>query len=112
MNALMIDETTPIAALTVGQFRELFNMMATPAPIVPSEEAPEVFDKKRCSEITGYSINTINRFICERKIPYYKSYGRVFFKREEILNWMLSQRFETAAEFCYKKDNELTAKRR
>lgn len=106
-----ITEQTPIAALTIGQFRELFKEIASTFPSQPKDDIPEVFGKNICSVVTGYSINSINRFICEKKIPYYKSFGKVFFKKADIMEWLLSNRIETVNEFCDRKDEELLTRK-
>lgn len=102
-----ITDQTPIAALTIGQFRELFKQIAHTIAPQQKDDIPDVFGKDMCVKITGYSLNSINRFICEKKIPYYKSFGKVFFKKAEIIDWLLSNRIETADEFCERKNNEL-----
>ena len=60
---------------------------------------PETLNKSGVSEITGYSVNTINRMICDKTIPYYKMQSRVLFKRAEIESWMFKKRISTSAEY-------------
>lgn len=108
MEAFIITEQTPIAALTVGQFKKLFNDIATaisPQPV--GDDIPDIFGKDVCVKVTGYSLNSINKFVSERKIPYYKNFGKVLFRKDEIRTWLLSGRVETTAEFCDRKDEEL-----
>jgi predicted DNA-binding transcriptional regulator AlpA len=99
---------TPLAALTIRQFKELLVDMVKPQPISLSEQKvfPETFGKKECSKLTGYSVNTINKKICEKKIPYYKKNARVIFKRNEIEDWLLSNRIQTVEEFIEQKENQ------
>lgn len=44
--------------------------------------------------LTGLSKGAIYKMTCAKKIPHYKSQGGklLFFKKEDISNWMLSQR--------------------
>jgi len=101
---------TPLAALSIGQFKELLNLMIKPLPIqlTPTkDDFPDTFGKIICSELTGYAVNTINKMICERKIPFYKKNAKVIFKRDEILNWLLSNRVKTTEEYIEEKDCEL-----
>lgn len=93
-----INENTPIAALTIRQFRELIGEILKPDP--PKEELPEIIGKKQCKELTGYAVNTINRLICDKKIPFYKmgevgGNGRVYFKRDEVIAWMTKSKIKT-----------------
>lgn len=101
---------TPLAALTIGQFKELVGSMIQPQPIIQSKENsfPETFGKKECSQLSGYAVNTINKMICEKAIPFYKKNARVIFKREEIEAWLLSNRIQTVEEFIEEKENNLT----
>lgn len=107
-----ITEQTPIAALTIGQFKELFQQMASTLMPQPKDDIPDIFGKSTCVKLTGYSLNSINRFICEKKIPYYKSFGKVFFKKVEIIDWLLCNRVETSEEFCERKDTELLKRKK
>ncbi len=100
----------PLAALSIGQFKEFLQEWAMPAVPSSQDEAPEAFGKAECSKMTGFAINTINRFICDRTIPYYKMNSRVLFKRDEIKDWMLSKRVGTNAEFVAVKEVQLSKK--
>ena len=101
---------TPLAALTIGQFKELIVAMVPSQPIIqPQQETfPETFGKKECSLFTGYAVNTINKMICEKAIPFYKRNAKVIFKRTEIESWLLVNRIQTIEEYVDKKENELS----
>lgn len=105
---------TPIAVLTVGQFKELINTLIEAEPIKSEAtvELPETFGKKECSQLTGYAVNTINKMICERKIPFYKKNARVIFKKSEIENWLLSNRVQTHDEYIEMKENQQMERRK
>ena len=100
---------TPLAALTIGQFKELLGDMVKPQPIPQSDQNtfPETFGKKECSQLTGYAVNTINKMICEKAIPFYKRNAKVLFRREEIEAWLLANRIQTVEEFIEEKENSL-----
>ncbi len=110
----------PAAALLVGQqkelFKDLFREVLTEMGIISTstfiqpETAPETFNKIECSKVTGYAVNTINRMICDKTIPYYKMNSRVLFKRDEIKEWMLKNRIATSAEFIAEKELQLNRK--
>ncbi len=101
---------TPLAALTIGQFKELIGTMVQPQPNIQSQKEPfpETFGKKECSQFTGYAVNTINKMICEKAIPFYKKNARVIFKKNEIESWLLSNRVQTVEEFIELKENQLS----
>ncbi len=104
---------TPLAALTIGQFKELIGTLIIQQPItIPSETTlPETFGKKECSQLTGYAVNTINKMICEKTIPFYKKNARVIFKKTEIETWLLSNRIQTVDEFLDQKENIICKRR-
>lgn len=101
---------TPLAALTIGQFKDLIVEMIPPQPAQPSPNAdfPETFGKNKCSELTGYAVNTINKMICEKAIPFYKRNARVIFKKSEIEEWLLANRVQTVEEFIEEKEKALS----
>ena len=102
---------TPLAAMTIGQFKEMLDTLIKPAPsqILQKNDTqfPKTFGKIVCSQLTGYAVNTINKMICEKKIPFYKKNAKVIFKRDEIEEWLLSNRVQTTEEFIESKENDL-----
>lgn len=101
---------TPLAALTIGQFKDLIGTMIQPQPSIQSQQEifPETFGKKECSQLTGYAVNTINKMICEKTIPFYKRNAKVLFRKEEIEAWLLANRIQTVEEFIEEKENKLS----
>ena len=75
---------TPLAALTIGQFKDLLGEMVKPQLVVQNKQEafPETFGKNECSQLTGYAVNTINKMICEKAIPFYKRNAKVLFRRD------------------------------
>ncbi len=101
---------TPLAALTIGQFKDLLGEMVKPQLVVETkrEVFPDTFGKNDCSKLTGYAVNTINKMICEKTIPFYKRNAKVLFRRDEIEAWLLANRIQTVEEFIEEKENQLT----
>ena len=98
---------TPLAALTIGQFKDLLGEMVKPQFTVQTnqESFPATFGKNECSQLTGYAVNTINKMICEKAIPFYKRNAKVLFRRDEIEAWLLANRIQTVEEFIEEKEN-------
>ena len=101
---------TPLAALTIGQFKDLLGEMVKPQLVVQNKQESfrETFGKTECSQLTGYAVNTINKMICEKAIPFYKRNAKVLFRREEIEAWLLANRIQTVEEFIEEKENKLS----
>ena len=97
-------DDTPIAMLTVGQLKEILgidrilgNLTANQAP------AEQVMTIEEVVRLTGYSKATIYKFTSERKIPFRKpEHGgrRLYFQREEILDWLQSESHPTIEQYC------------
>lgn len=84
--------------LTIGEFMELFDN-----GYIHKNSETKVLTKKEVASLSGYSINTINHKVSKREIPYYKQGGRVFFHKDEIEEWLLSNRRETLDEYVNKQ---------
>ena len=113
-NKFQLTNETPLAALTIGQFKELIGSIIQPQPIIQTKQNsfPETFGKKECSQLSGYAVNTINKMICEKTIPFYKKNARVIFKRDEIEAWLLSNRVQTVEEFIEEKEKNQCLRRK
>ncbi len=88
-----INDNTPIAMLTVGDLKKLLGIDRIigqlKEPIPPPSEV--MMDVKAVARLTGYSEATIYKYTSERKIPFHKpEHGgrKLYFNREEILDWM------------------------
>lgn len=101
---------TPLAALTIGQFKDLLGEMVLPQPATQSQQEsfPGTFGKNECSKLTGYAVNTINKMVSEKTIPFYKRNAKVLFRRDEIKAWLLANRVQTVEEFIEEKENQLS----
>ena len=92
---LNITDKTPIAALTVGDFKILLeHLYVEITNKYEINKVNELFGKEDCSKFTGFSVNTLNKFICERKIPHYKRGSKVIFNRKEIESWLLENKVD------------------
>jgi len=106
----IITESTPIAALTVGQFKELF--ISSFRVETPKQPEPEIIGLKDCLKLTGYSKPSIYQKSSNGQIPCFRRDGKLYFRREEIINWMTSNRKETKEETIKNLDQRLTSNRK
>lgn len=85
----MTDTTT--ASIT-DQLQELRQLVAANNKTILSVDDLHI--------LTGYSKSHIYKLTWSKRIPYYKSAGgkMVFFKREEIDNWLCAHRIRTNEE--------------
>ena len=59
----------------------------------------EVLTLDECSMYTGYSRNHLYRLTSQRLIPFYKPMGgTIYFRKQEIEEWLLQNRQATEAE--------------
>lgn len=100
-----ISTNTPLAALTVGQFLEVVKDQLKVEESISEpvkHTLPEVMTKRQVSEYSGYAYNTINQYVSEGKIPYFRaSHGgrKILFRRKEIDQWLFSNKVETIEEY-------------
>ena len=55
---------------------------------------------------------TVYKMTCERKIPYYKRNGKLYFIKKEIFDWLTEGRRVTIDEYIKKKEEEMMRRRR
>jgi len=59
----------------------------------------EILSAKEVAELTGFSISWVRKAVKHRTIPFYKPNSKVlFFRKSEIVNYILSNRFESKEE--------------
>src|SRR5690554_2616037 len=52
-----------------------------------------------CAELLGISVSYIYRLTSEKRIPHYKPHGkRIYFRRDEVIDWALSHRITPDSE--------------
>lgn len=92
-----LNGNTPIACLTVSQFREL---MRTGEPSKPEQKQyGKYLTRKELCELTGFALNTINMKVCRREIPGMRKIGgKSLFETETILSWIESGAVRTRSE--------------
>jgi len=59
------------------------------------------------AQVTGLSKARFYRATREKELPYYKNHGRVYFKREDVENWMLQNRVNPSDEIIANAANSL-----
>ena len=97
--------------LTVGQLKEILSIDKIMGHLTPSR-APdkEVLTAADVARLTGYSISTVYKLTSERKIPFHKPEhkGRkLYFNREEILDWLQSESHPTIEQENIQRINQL-----
>ena len=92
-----------VVQLTIGQMRTLIrDALQESSFLSKNQQKSEILTIEEVAELTGYKKTTIYKLTHERKIPFHKTaHGgrRIFFKREEINQWLQSNRVETHEEF-------------
>ncbi|MBL0467081.1 helix-turn-helix domain-containing protein [Aeromonas veronii] len=61
----------------------------------------EVLSAEECAELLGVSVCYVYRLTSEKRLPHYKPQGKkIYFKRVELLDWLLSHRISPDAELA------------
>ena len=88
------------------------NLLADLPPSAPIAEK-EVLTVDECAELTSMKKSTLYKLTHQRRIPFFKPTGsRIFFKRDEILKWLQSNRIDTDAEMDQSAASHLVRRRR
>lgn len=92
-----LNENTPIACLTVAQFRELIKNGESSKPV--QNQYGKYLTRKELCEITGFALNTINMKVCRKEIPGMRKIGgKSLFETKTILDWIESGAVKTRSE--------------
>lgn len=54
--------------------------------------AKNVLDVEEASMLTGFTTGHLYRLTCSRQIPHYKKNRKLYFKKDELENWMLERK--------------------
>lgn len=98
---ISIDDEVLVMHLTVSQVKALIQSALQEATSTIKKQK-EILSIEEVSELTGYKKATIYKLTHERKIPYHKpAHGgrRIFFKKDEINQWLQSNHIETHKDF-------------
>ncbi len=102
MNSIkIVDDNALMVQLTVSQIKGIVKDVLQEVLLSQKNET-ETLTVEEVSELTGYKKSTLYRLTHERKIPFHKpAHGgrRIFFKRDEIKQWMQANRIETYEEY-------------
>ena len=102
MNSIkIVDDNALMVQLTVSQIKGIVKDVLQEVLLSQKNET-ETLTVEEVSELTGYKKSTLYRLTHERKIPFHKpAHGgrRIFFKRDEIKQWMQAHRIETYEEY-------------
>jgi excisionase family DNA binding protein len=89
---IKLDENTPLAIITVGQFLELIDQKVTKKEPEQSEELKD--DRigiEEVKEITRLSYSQLYKLTAKNEIPHRKFGKRLVFSRTAIKDWMEKQ---------------------
>jgi excisionase family DNA binding protein len=87
-----IDDSTPLAVITVGQFLELIEQKTqSKEPEQREEPKDNRTGIEEIKEITGLSLSQLYKLSAKNEIPHRKFGKRLVFKRSEVLDWMEQQ---------------------
>lgn len=97
-----VTDDTPIAALSVGQFKELCHLLgfSIQKPDPPPNNLLNIDD---VAKLTGYTKATIYKFTHTRQIPFHRpAHGgrKLIFARTEIEGWMQEKSIQTTDQYC------------
>lgn len=106
-----INDEALVIHLTVSQIKAIIESVFQDASSATKKQS-EILTIEEVCKLTGYKKATIYKLTHERKIPFHKpAHGgrRIFFKKEEISQWLQSNHLETYEEaFENQKKDKIT----
>lgn len=102
---------TPIFQLTVGEFLTILNLTQK-APVINTPQIPDIFGVKTLREITGYSYASIYAKTSKNQLKHFKRDGKLFFRRDDIMQWLTANPVATTNECCKDLDEKLITRKR
>lgn len=89
---IKLDDNTPLAVITVGQFLELIDQKTqTKEPEQKKDPKDDRTGIEEISEMTGLSKSAIYKLTMKNKIPNRTFGRRLVFSRSEVKDWMEQQ---------------------
>ena len=79
--------------------REVLTEIMNPADgISPSGSEPELMTVKEAAKFTGLAVTTLYEKTSKRTIPHFKKGKRLYFRRTELEEWIVTGRVKTQEE--------------
>jgi hypothetical protein len=104
---MMIEASTPIFSLTVGQFRELLRSESK-RPEPPKQELPKYLNPVQLTELIPWKLTTVYQNHHNGLIPGAKKVGnRLLFDTAIILKWIEENSIQTNAEKIQAIENRI-----
>lgn len=108
-------ENVIFTQLSVPEIRQLFrqeleNYFASNTANSNQDEAEQLLTIKQTAEILSLSVPTIYGLVSRGEIPHSKKGKRLYFSKQELLDWVKAGRKKTNAEIAAAADDYLTNK--
>lgn len=95
----MTVQETELLNSVLKELAEIKNLLAKPSQSNKVNQEKVMLSIDDCAELTGLSKGHLYKLTSQNIIPFYKPNGcRIYFKREEVLEWLQSNRVKTNKE--------------
>lgn len=84
-----------VARKPVASSGEIMNELKKLQQLLAKQHQSEkpILSVDECAELLGLSVSYLYRLTSEKRVPHYKPHGKkIYFRREEIIEWALSNR--------------------
>jgi predicted DNA-binding transcriptional regulator AlpA len=106
---VQIDETRLVEIINTAVFKAMESKSEATKVIT---EIPPIYGVETCKKVTGFAGSTIYRNTSQNLMPHYRREGKLFFKRDEIYNWLTENRIKTQSESIQAMDEKFLTKRK
>lgn len=95
----MTVQETELLNCVLKELAEIKSLLAKPAQGNKVNQEKVMLSIDDCAELTGLSKGHLYKLTSQNIIPFYKPNGcRIYFKREEVIEWLQSNRVKTHKE--------------
>lgn len=110
-------ENVILTQLSVPEIRQLFRQelesyFASNTVNSNQDEADQLLTIKQTAELLSLSVPTIYGLVSRGEVPHSKKGKRLYFSKQELLEWVKAGRKKTNAEIAAAADDYLTNKRK
>ncbi|MDR6965756.1 MULTISPECIES: helix-turn-helix domain-containing protein [Shewanella] len=95
----MTAQETELLNSVLKELAEIKSLLANTSQVDKVAQEKPMLSIEDCAELTGLSKGHLYKLTSQNVIPFYKPNGcRIYFKREEVIEWLQSNRVKTNKE--------------
>ena len=114
MSKIIVTTEEELEALMKKVLNDVLTPLLTKGDTGVIKSASEIMNLKQASDFMGLAPQTLYGYTSKRTIPHYKKGKKIYFKREELMEWLTQSKRKTTNELLveWEENQSLRRKRR